>query len=156
VRHIVTLVLVVASAVFAGCGGSTGPPTTTVANGTTVAADRYLADTAAAAEAVRAFAATLSAVPAPATPERLKAIVPQLDPPLTRAKLAGQRLSAEVLADRRLDEQRSRGAVGYASAITAMERVRNAAATGDATTTQSAATALRQAVTALAVPANEP
>ena len=126
-----------------------GPPTTSATVGASVGADRYLADTAAAADAVRVFAAALDTKGAPATPELLKGLVPQLDPPLTRAKLAGQRLSAEVVADRRLEEQRSQSAASFATTVTAMERVRDAAAAGDPVAARTASLELTQALTAL-------
>lgn len=147
--RIVTFALALSLGLLIGCGDAPAPPTTTAATGAAVGADRYLADTAAAADAVRAFAAALGAIGTPATPERLKAIVPQLDPPLERAKLAGQRLSAEVVADRRLDEQRSRTAAGFATAVTAMQRVRDAAAAGDAAAAKAASTELAATLSAL-------
>lgn len=147
--RIVTFALALSLGLLIGCGDAPAPPTTTAATGVAVGADRYLADTAAAADAVRAFAAALGAIGTPATPARLKAIVPQLDPPLERAKLAGQRLSAEVVADRRLDEQRSRTAAGFATTVTAMQRVRDAAAAGDAAAAKAASTQLSAALSAL-------
>ena len=126
-----------------------GPPTTSATVGASVGADRYLADTAAAADAVRVFAAALDTKGAPATPELLKGLVPQLDPPLTRAKLAGQRLSAEVVADRRLEAQRRQSAASFATTVTAMERVRDAAAAGDPAGARTASIELTQALTAL-------
>lgn len=126
-----------------------GPPTTSATVGASVGADRYLADTAAAAAAVRVFAAALDTKGAPATPELLKGLVPQLDPPLTRAKLAGERLGAEVVADRRLEEQRSQSAARFATTVTAMERVRDAAAAGDPAAARTASLELTQALTAL-------
>lgn len=155
-RGIVTFTLAMTLGVLSGCGNATAPPTTSAAQGTSVGADRYLADSAAAAAAVRAFAAALDTKGAPATPELLKAMVPQLDPPLARAKLAGQRLSAEVVADRRLDEQRSRSAASYAKTVTAMERVRDAAAAGDAATARTASTELAGTLTTLSGAAPKP
>lgn len=154
-RSIVTLALVMSLGILTGCGNSTGPPTTSASVGASVGADRYLADTAAAADAVRVFAAALDTTGAPATPELLKGLVPHLDPPLARAKLAGQRLSAEVVADRRLEEQRSRSAASFATTVTAMERVRDAAAAGDPAAARTASIELTQALTGLkgAVPA---
>lgn len=120
--------LVVASA---GCGGTTPAPTTTIAEGATVDAGRYLADAAAGAAAARAFASELGTVGTPATASALKAVAPRLDEPLASARLVGQRLTAERLADRRLDEQRGRNAVAFGAVIAAMERVQAAAAAGD-------------------------
>ena len=134
---------------MSGCGNSTPPPTTTATDGASVGSDRYLADTAAAAAAVRGFVQALGEVGTPATPERLKALVSKLDPPLERAQLAGQRLTAERLADRRLDEQRTRSAAGFAVAVEAMNRVRDAAAVGNAAATKTASTQFAQALAAL-------
>lgn len=149
VSRIVTFALVISLAVVGGCGNSTPPPTAPATDGASVDSDRYLADTAAAADAVRVFAKALEAIGSPATPERLKAAVTQLDPPLQRAQLAGQRLSAERLADRRLDEQRTRSSVNFAVAVDAMKRVRDAAAAGNAAATRTSSTALAQALSNL-------
>ncbi len=135
-----------------GCGNATGPATTTAAESVRVGSDRYLADAAEAADAIRAFAAALAQLPSPATPARLKAIVPALDPPLGRARLATQRLAAERLADSRLDEQRAQGATALAGVIAAMLRLRDAAAAGDPPATKSAAQALETAITGLRGP----
>jgi predicted small lipoprotein YifL len=136
-------------AALAGCGNATAPSTTPAAEGQAVAPDRYLADTVEAAESVTAFSAALATLPSPATPEGLKAIAPQLELPLERARLVAQRLTAERLADRRLDEQRAQRAAGFDAALAAMQRVRDAAAAGDAATTKTAADELTQALTAL-------
>lgn len=149
VSRIVTFALVIALAAVGGCGNATSPPTAPAAEGAAVDSDRYLADTAEAADAVRAFANALGAIGSPATPERLKGAVTQLDPPLQRAQLAGQRLSAERLADRRLDEQRTRSAANFALAVEAMKRVRDAAAAGNAAAARTASTALAQALSSL-------
>jgi len=149
VRSIVTWALVMSLGILTGCGNSAGPPTTSATVGASVGADRYLADTAAAAHAVRVFAAVLDTKGAPATPELLKRMVSQLDPPLAQAKLAGQRLSAEVVADRRLEAQRSQSAASFATTVTAMERVRDAAAAGDPAAARAASIELTQALTGL-------
>ncbi len=148
-RGIATFALAMSLGILSGCGSSTAPPTTRATTGESVGSDRYLADTAAAADAVRAFADALNKVGSPATPERLKAVAPQLDPPLERAQLAGQRLTAERLADRRLDEQRTRSAAGLAAAVDVMERVRDAAAAGDPATVRTAVDELNQALSVL-------
>ena len=148
-RSIVTWALVMLLGILTGCGNSAGPPTTSATVGASVGADRYLADTAAAAHAVRVFAAVLDTKGAPATPELLKRMVSQLDPPLAQAKLAGQRLSAEVVADRRLEAQRSQSAASFATTVTAMERVRDAAAAGDPAAARAASIELTQALTGL-------
>lgn len=153
VSRIVTIAAAVLVGVLAGCGNSTPPPTTTIADTTRVKADRYLADSSAGAAAIRSFAAELSAVGTPATPARLKAVVPRLDPPLAAARLAGQRLSAERLADRRLEAQRATYAARFALAVAAMEQVRTAAAAGDPAATRTASRGLATSVDGLRTPA---
>jgi hypothetical protein len=147
VRHgiatLTTLVLVVA----AGCGGSSpGPPTDTVADGTRVEADRYFADSAAGASAVRAFSREMATIVNPAGPNELKRLAPRLLPPLTQAKLVSQRLSAERLDDARLDQQRARRATQYQAVVAAMDQVTAAAEAGDAQGAQEATTTLTRAV----------
>lgn len=149
VSRIVTIAAAVLVGALAGCGGSTPAPTTTVAEETQVDAERYLADAAAGADAVRAFAAELGAVGTPATPARLKAVAPRLAPPLAVARLVGQRLGAERLADRRLDAQRAGNASSFAAAVAAMEQVRAAAAAGDPAGAKTAAEALATSLDAL-------
>ena len=147
--RIVTIAAAVLVGALAGCGGSTPAPTTTVADETRVDAERYLADTAAGADAVRSFAAELATVGTPATPARLRAVAPRLDPPLAAARLVGQRLGAERLADRRLEAQRAGNATSYAAAVAAMEQVRAAAAAGDPAAAKTAAQALATSLDAL-------
>lgn len=148
-HRLVTVVLVSMSVGLAGCGGSEGPPTTTVATGERVSAERYLADTAAAAASVRAFAAALDTGSAPATKEVLAEMVTRLDPPLAQAQLASQRLSAEVVTDQRLETQRGAHSVAFAAAVSSMQKVRDAAASGDGAATRDAATQLAQSLAGL-------
>lgn len=152
-----TLVAIIAAIplLVAGCGANAGPPTTTVAAGTVVTPERYLADTAAAAAAVRAFAVELGGIgtaEVPATPARLRALAPLLDPPLATARLVRDRLSAERLADQRLDRQRALRAEQFAAAVSVMERVRTASAAGDAAAASAAADELRQTLEVLRAP----
>ena len=149
VPRIVTIGAAALVGVLAGCGNSTPAPTTTIADNTRVKADRYLADSAAGAAAIRSFAAELAVVGTPATPARLKAVVPRLDPPLATARLVGQRLSAERLADRRLEAQRAGDATSFGAAVTAMEQVRAAAAVGDPVAARAAAQGLAASLNAL-------
>lgn len=142
-------VVLCAVAVLAGCGGSEGPPTTTLSEGATIDAERYLADTAAGAAAVRSFNSELAKVGSPATPEALRSIAPSLEPPLASARLVAQRLSAARLDDQRLESQRATQARGYAVAVAAMERVHGAAMAGNPADTQSAARELATSVDSL-------
>ena len=153
VPRIVTIAAAALVGVLAGCGNSTPAPTTTIADNTRVKADRYLADSAAGAAAIRSFAAELAVVGTPATPARLKAIVPRLDPPLATARLVGQRLSAERLADRRLEAQLAGVATSFGAAVAAMERVLAAAASGDPVAARTAAQGLASSLEALRLPA---
>jgi hypothetical protein len=148
-HRLVTVVLVSMLLGFVGCGGSEGPPTTTVATGERVSAERYLADTASAAESVRAFAAALDTHGTPATKDVLVQMVPKLDPPLAQAQLASQRLGAEIVTDQRLESQRGAHSLAFAAAVGSMQKVRDAAASGDATATRDASTELAQALVSL-------
>lgn len=133
--------------IVAGCGGSSlGPPTDTVADGTRVDAERYLADSAAGAAAVRAFSREMATIVNPAGPNELKRLAPRLRPPLTQAKLVSQRLSAERLEDSRLDQQRARRATQYQAVVAAMDQVTVAAEAGDAQRAQEATTELTRVV----------
>lgn len=151
VSRIVTIAAAAVVGVLAGCGNSTPAPTTTLVENARVDADRYLADSAAGAAAIRSFTAELATVGAPATPARLKAVVPRLDPSLATARLVGQRLSAQRLADRRLEAQRAGDATSFAAAVTAMGQVRAAAASGDPAAARTASQGLAAALDALRV-----
>jgi hypothetical protein len=149
VSRIVTIAAAAVVGVLAGCGNSTPAPTTTLVENARVDAARYLADSAAGAAAIRSFTAELATVGTPATPARLKAVVPRLDPPLATARLVGQRLSAQRLADRRLEAQRAGDATSFAVAVIAMGQVRTAAASGDPVAARTASQALASALDAL-------
>jgi hypothetical protein len=138
-----------AVAVFAGCGGSPGPPTTTLSEGTKVDAGRYLADTAAGAAAVRSFNSELARVGSPATPEGLQEVASSLAPPLESARVVAQRLSAARLDDQRLESQRGRNAASFAAAVDAMEKVHGAAVAGRPVDTRTAAQELQATLVAL-------
>lgn len=146
-RHLCAAVLLIAAA--AGCGGAPGPPTTTLTDGTTVGADRYLADAAAGAAAVRAFTAVLGEVAPAATPSALQRLAPRLETPLASARLVSQRLSAARLDDQRLESQRGRDAASFAATVTAMERVHGAAVAGDPSEAQAAARELEISLAAM-------
>jgi hypothetical protein len=91
---------------------------------------RYLADSAAAAAAVREFSQELAAIGPTATRARLRAVAPELGPPLQRAARLAGRLSAERLADHRLEAQRLRVTPLLAEVVAAMGEVNNEAAAG--------------------------
>jgi hypothetical protein len=142
-RLCATLLLIPA---VAGCGGAPGPPTTTLTDGTTVGADRYLADTAAAAAAVREFNSELAVVAPSVTRQALQRVAPRLEPSLSSARLVSQRLSAARLEDQRLEAQRGRDADAFAATVLAMERVHGAAVAGDPGAALAAARELQASV----------
>jgi len=111
-----------------------------------VSARRYLADVAAAAEAVRDFGSVLSEVAGDPTPARLSRVAPRLEEPLRRARLLARRLSAEGLADERLEAQRARAAPRYAAAADAMGDLVEAARRGEAGAAARASARLARAV----------
>jgi hypothetical protein len=131
---------------LAGCGGAPPTATRTLATGSQVGPQRYLADTAEGAAAVRDFAAVLDRMAVGTTPARIRGLAAGLDAPLARARLAKQRLGAERLEDRRLESQRKAAAAGYASVLGWMERTASAAHAGNQAALRSAAVGLRRAV----------
>ncbi len=143
------IVAVLIAVLSAGCGNETSPPTTTLAEGSRIGADRYLADVAAAARAVRAFNAELATVGSPATPARLRDVAPRLAAPLDAARLAAQRLDAARLDDQRLEAQRVRDADSFATAVDAMQRVVLAAEARDPAQVKAAASDYAAALDAL-------
>lgn len=131
---------------LAGCGGdSLGVSTAPLAPETAVEAQRYLADVAAATEAVGDYVEALGALPDPATPEALRELAPALEPPLARVGALQARLAAERLDDQRLDEQRAGVAAQLREVLDAMRRLRVAAAAGRPTLASMAGDDLRAA-----------
>lgn len=156
-RKLVTFLALI-PVLVAGCGdGSLTAPTTTVATGTRVTPERYLADAASGAAAVRTFAQELATMGPVATESGLKALAPRLSAPLDQARTVGQRLEAARLVDRRLEEQRTRTATAFRAVVTAMEGVAAAAGAGDPPGAKVANETLRASIDALrAVPASAP
>lgn len=157
-HKVVTFLAVLVAVVASGCGdGSLSVPTATVATGTRVSPERYLADAASGAAAVRTFAQELDTMGPVATESGLRAVAPRLTAPLDQARTVGQRLEAERLADRRLEDQRARTAGAFRAVVTAMEGVVAAAGAGSPDGAQAASRALRTAIDALrAIPASSP
>lgn len=145
-RRLCAAAVLAGALVASGCGGSAAPPTSTLADATRVSSERYLADLAAGASAMRAFVDVMEELQRPATAASLKREATRFDPSLVQARLVGQRLSAARLADSRLEGQRERIAPLYADVLTAMERLREAAATGDTDEAQRAVTTLRRTI----------
>jgi len=134
---------------LAGCGGAPAPATRTLPAGSQVGPQRYLADSAEGAAAVRDFAAVLDRMAVGTTPARIRRLAGDLDAPLARVRLARQRLGAERLEDRRLEAQREAAAVRYATVLGWMERTAVAAHAGNQRTLGAATVGLRRAVEAL-------
>lgn len=133
----------------AGCGGSGVRTTGTVAVGTIVPADQYLADAAQGADAVRRYVTVMQSLPTPATPVALRGTAPQLAEPLAAAEAVAQRLSAERLEDQRLEAQRTRSAAAYTDVLAGMRAFRTAAAGGNARAAAAAASDLGSATSTL-------
>lgn len=143
------LVAVALAAIACGCG-SAGPVTTgTIAVGSTVSQEQYLADARAAAAAIRDFAAVVNALPNPLSREALTASAPALAEPLARAEAVQARIAAERLEDQRLESQRGKVRTANAAVIAVMGRLKNAAQAGDMPGAKQAAADLQVAVEAL-------
>jgi hypothetical protein len=110
---------------------------------------RYLADSAGAAAAIRDFSEKLAAIGPTATRARLRAAAPELGPPLERAARLSARLGAERLADHRLEAQRERVTPLLAEVVTAMTEVNSASAAGEPRRAVPAIRRFTQAVSAL-------
>ena len=136
--------------VAGGCGGGTvDAGTTPLDDGTEVSSQIYLADTAAAADAVSDFSASLSeAAPRP-RPATLWAIATRLGEARDRTALLAARLRAERLEDRRLEEQRGHASAALDSVVSAMDDLVTAAAAGEAEDASRASTRFASAVAQL-------
>ncbi|MEQ9336592.1 MAG: hypothetical protein RJQ03_05335 [Miltoncostaeaceae bacterium] len=134
----------------AGCGGDPlGPSAATVADGTTVSAQRYLADSDEAAAAVSAFSDALARVGPVARPAALRALAPDLDTLVARARTAHGRLLAQRLEDARLESQRAEVAPLLGEVVAAMEQFAAEAGAGRAVLAAAAAERFSVAVEAL-------
>lgn len=142
-------IAVIFASLAVACGGSDGVTTGTIAVGTTVRPEQYLADTRLAAKAIQDFAAVVNALPAPLNAPALKRSAAAMATPLADAQAAQDRLSAMRLEDQRLEAQRGRVRTANAAVIAAMGQVRNAALRGDMAATKTSAADLQTAITAL-------
>ena len=107
-RLLVVALSAALAAGVAGCGGgSIEAGTSSVPDGTQVSSQRYLADTAAAADAVADFSALLSSLAPEPRPAQLRAAAADLAAARDRAALLSARLRAE-----RLRGPAARGAAG--------------------------------------------
>lgn len=124
--------LVGLGATLAGCGGgSLDASTAPLAEGAQVSPQRYLADTSAAAGAVDDFSAILAEVAPVARRAALVALAGRLDAARDRAAALADRLDAQRLEDRRLEEQRARAAAALSDVVVGMTLVSDAAAAGE-------------------------
>ena len=112
----------------AACGGGTLESSTApLEDGTRVSPRGYLADTAAAAEAVSDFVVVTRSIGDVARAPRLREVAPELREPLARATALARRLDAARLEDARLEEQRRLAAAALGQVVRAMERTTAAA-----------------------------
>jgi len=132
-----------------GCGGPGSISTGTIAAGTRVQPEQYLADTRAAANAVAAFAEIVNALPKPLTQSALVQAAGQMNDPVTRVQEAQARLDGMRLEDQRLESQRVRVRVASAAVVQAMVRMRAAAAKGDMAAAKATAAELQTSIAAL-------
>jgi hypothetical protein len=132
---------------LAGCGGgSLEAGTGSVPDGTEVSSQRYLADTAAAADAVADFSARLSSLAPVVRAAELRAAAPGLEAARDRAALLASRLRAERLEDRRLEEQRADASAALSAVVAAMDSLAAAADAGDVQAAVAASRRFSQAV----------
>lgn len=149
-RAVAALLLAAAAAFGAACGEADAPvATTTVPDGTTVPAKRYLADVAAAAAATRDVAAVLRSGATVATPARLTALASALEEPAGRTRVLAQRLTAARLADSRLEGQRAQVAPSYRAVSVAVDDLLRASEDGDAAAAVAASTRLAASLDSL-------
>jgi hypothetical protein len=131
----------------AGCGdASIEAGTAPLTEGTEVSSQRYLADTAAAADAVADFSARLSALTPELVRAELRAAAPDLAAARDRAALLAGRLAAMRLEDRRLERQRDDAAAALTSVVAAMDSLTAAAEQGNVRAAAAASERFRQAV----------
>ncbi|MDX6555048.1 MAG: hypothetical protein QOD86_1243 [Miltoncostaeaceae bacterium] len=137
-------------AVATGCGAeSLGPSSATLPEGTEVAPKRYLADAVEAGDAVSDFGTILAEGGTVAEREALLGLAPRLRLALGRLIVAHQRLGAERLADRRLEQQRERAVELLDPVLEAMRRLAQAAEDGQPGRAAAASESLSTAVAAL-------
>lgn len=124
-----------ALALLAGCGGgdqSLPVATAPLQEGVEVDPQVYLSDSAAAAQAVRDFSAALEGLGPVVRPAALRQAAPALAEAQQRAARAASRLSAQRLADARLEGQRGTVSGPLERVVEAMAAVVAVAGLGDA------------------------
>lgn len=131
----------------AGCGASSIPaPTSTLPAGTRVGPQQFLADSAATAQAIRAFVDDLGANGPSLTSAEAKASAPLLTSALHQTQLGFGRLSAEEVDDSRLDAQRQAVLAPLGKVVVQMSDITEAAHTGNAATVVAHLAPLRAAI----------
>lgn len=135
----------------AGCGGDPLAETTVpLAPGASVSPQRYLADAAAAASAVRGFTDAVAAVGPQVGRPALLANAEQIAAARDRAAAIATRLEDQRLDDARLEAQRQAGAVALGDVVTAMDLLATAAERGRPEAFENASKRYAEAVGALA------
>ena len=145
----IACVAIACTGAVVGCGGPGTISTGTIAVGTRVQPEQYLADTRAAADAVARFAQIVNALPKPLTEAALVRSAAEMADPLERVQSAQARLDAMRLEDQRLESQRVRVRVASAAVVQSMTVMRAAAAKGDMPGAKAAAAALQTSIAAL-------
>lgn len=126
------VLVLLATTLAAGCGdGSLAARTTPLLLETQVSPRQYLADTVAAADAVRQFSDALATVGPRPAPAALERAAREMEDPLVAGRRLLDRLEAARLEDHRLERQRERVAEALGDVVAAMERTRDAAVVGD-------------------------
>ena len=111
-----------------------------------MSSQRYLADTAAAADAVADFSALLSSLAPEPKPAQLRAAAADLAAARDRAARLASRLGAERLEDRRLEAQRADASAALTAVVAAMDDLTTAAGRGDADAAAAASRRFSRAV----------
>ena len=130
-----------------GCGGGSGGALQTVREGATISPQAYLATSAEATGAVRAFAVGLEA--SGSSIASLRAVAPSLVAPLERAHRSATVIAVAHLSDARIETQRALVAPGLSRVVASMDRVFIAARDGNRAAFDRARVDMRAATEAL-------
>jgi len=98
--------------------------------GAEVSPQRYLADSAGAAEAIEEFLVVVRDLGADPTEAELTSAAPALEAPLGRARAISERLQSASLDDSRLERQREQSAEALGEVVRHMQRFATAAGLG--------------------------
>lgn len=148
------LLALIGCAVLIAAGGCServlDPGEAELAAPTTVSAQQYLADSAAAATSLREFVAVLDAAGPTLTDQDARRIAPELDRIAGEFTARAGRIERQRLEDQRLEAQRARIAGLLVPAIAAVQSAAIAAEDGDAATLVEAIDDLRAALPEIA------